>query len=331
MPAQTYQWDVSRLDPLKNGRVFLTGGTGFFGKWLLRFCVETADNLGIEAVVLSRNPERFRHAFPAWGCAPNISFVQGDVRTFDYPTGSFDYVIHGAAPVGSSNIPYDSQEMYSIIVEGTNHVLGFAEHVAARRFLQVSSGSVYGMQPSGIEQMDERTPCLPTNAYGKGKLRSEGMCIERDVDVVIARCFAFVGEYLQLDNRFAIGNFILDCIRGRPIRVEGDGTPLRSYMHGSDLVEWLMAILVRGEAGAAYNVGSDRAISIADLARLVRRVLGAQSEILIQSASAPSQPPSRYVPSVCKASQALGLSVKTRLEEAVRATAHDWKTRENEL
>jgi len=319
------------LAALKNSRLFLTGGTGFFGKWLLRFFVETMDDLGIEAVVLSRDPERFRHAFPVWGCAPNISFVQGDVRTFDYPPGSFDHVIHAAAPVGSSSVSYDSQEMYSIIVEGTGHVLGFAEHAGAKRFLHVSSGAVYGIQPPGVRHMEENAPCLPTNAYGTGKLCSEGMCLGRNLDVVVARCFAFVGEYLQLDNRFAIGNFILDCLHGRSVEIKGDGTPLRSYMHGADLVDWLVALLVRGESGEIYNVGSNQPISIADLAHTVRKALGAEGEIIVQMPVDPSHLPSCYVPSVRKATRGLGLSMKIGLEEAVRATAHDWKEREHDL
>ncbi len=102
-------------------------------------------------------------------------------------------------------------------------------------------------------------------------------------------------------------------------------------MHGADLVEWLLVVLARGGSREIYNVGSDQAISIADLAHTVRKVLGARSEIVIQMPTDPSHPPSRYVPSVRKATLGLGLSMKIGLEAAVRATANDWKVRKNVL
>lgn len=320
-----YQWDCSRLSGLKNSRLFMTGGTGFFGKWLLRFFVETVNELHVDVTVLSRDPERFRRENPELGNAPNVAFVRGDVRTFDFPEGLFDYVLHAAAPVGSGHVPYDSSEMYSIVVEGTQRVLDFAEQAQVRRMLYVSSGAVYGAQPAGLEQFPETSPCHPENAYGKGKLECERLCLEREFDVVITRCFAFVGEYLQLDNRFAIGNFILDCMENRPIRIKGDGTPLRSYMHGFDLVQWLLISMLCGSVGEIYNVGSDQAVSIAQTAELVRDVIGVDNQIIIEQEADPTRLPPRYIPSILKAERELGLTLSVNLRAAIEATVQYWK------
>ena len=107
--------------------------------------------------------------------------------------------------------------------------------------------------------------------YGKGKLESERLCIESGIDTVIARCFAFVGPFLPLDIHYAIGNFIRDALEGKDITVTGDGRPYRSYLYAADLMVWLWTILLEGVPGTAYNVGSENAVSIAELAKVISK------------------------------------------------------------
>ena len=137
--------------------------------------------------------------------------------------------------------------------------------------------------------------------------------------MVIARCFAFVGPYLPLDAHFAAGNFIRDALAGRPIVIRGDGRPYRSYLYASDLVKWLWTLLDRGEAGRVYHVGSGRAVSIAELARIAAGLVEPALPVEVLSPAGEGLPP-RYVPDISRARRELELRVETDLEEALRLT-----------
>ena len=294
---------------------FLTGGTGFFGKSILSM-LNRGFGKGMELTILSRNPEDFLSSCPEFLGLKQVHFLTGDVRDFVFPKQSFDYVLHAAAPACA--MPPGVER--DIIVNGTRRVLDFARQCGARRLLYVSSGAVYGPQPPELERISEDYPCKPITEYGIAKYEAEQMCLESGIDCVIARCFAFVGPYLNRNIHFAIGNFIRDCLAGKDIEIKGDGTPFRSYLYADDLVEWLFKVLLDGKSGSAYNIGSDQAISIRNLAEVVRRVLKSDNDILVRGTPIPGKAAERYVPDVSKIRQELNVSIKTDLKEAILKT-----------
>jgi len=296
---------------MRNKRIFITGGTGFFGKSLIRHCRELKEN---DIVILSREPDKRIKEIPSLEKDKRITFLRGDVRDFTFPDGNFDYILHGAT-TSSQIIPDD--EMLSVVIDGTKHVLEFAsrnKHLS--NLLYVSSGAVYGDNNVPIR---EDFPCEPVNVYGKSKREAEKCCLESLVPCSIARCFAFIGEYLPLNAHFAIGNFIHDCLNDQSIVIKGDGTPIRTYLYSGDLAHWLWTILHRGKPGRAYNVGSDHEISIAELAETVRNVAGTSNDI--KTLLPPSDaPPQRYAPDISRLRTELGLEAMTSLDEAIRLT-----------
>ncbi len=297
-----------------NKRIFLTGGTGFFGRSILS-CRKRGLLPPGEWTILSRSPERFLANNPEFAGLPGISWIAGDVRDFPFPATQFDWIIHAATPAVTTLPP---GEMRSIVTGGTRRIIEFARRRGAEKLLLTSSGAVYGVQPPELEKIPEEFPCNPVTEYGLAKLEAEKLCLDSGLPVVLARCFAFTGPYLNREIHFAIGNFIRDALAGREIVIKGDGTPLRSYLYADDLVKWLFRLLMRGEAGRAYNVGSDTALSIHELALLVKRVLKSESEIVMCERAISGRPPSRYIPSIERAERELGLAVEIPLEEAIR-------------
>jgi dTDP-glucose 4,6-dehydratase len=163
----------------------------------------------------------------------------------------------------------------------------------------------------------------PAQAYAEGKRVAElagAVAARRGVPVTVAACFAFVGPFLPLDTHFAAGNFVRDRLAGGPVAVGGDGTAVRSYLHAADLAVWLWTILVRGSAGRAYNVGSERAVSVAELAEVIAH--GARPPLRVTRARepVPGALPQRYVPSTRRAREELGLRERVGLADAVERT-----------
>jgi len=318
-------------EELRGQRLFITGGTGFFGCWLLESLAWANDKLGlnIRAVVLTRNPDAFARKAPHLAHHPSLSFHAGDVRDFEFPAGSFSHVIHAATEASAKLNAENSLLMFETIVGGTRRALDFAVQAGVKKFLFTSSGAVYGRQPPDMTHIPEDYTGCPDPldfraAYGNGKRAAEMLCClyarQHGLDPKIARCFAFVGPYLPLDAHFAIGNFIRDGIRGGPIQVNGDGTPYRSYLYADDLAIWLWTILLRGKACIPYNVGSAESLSIGELATTVAQSFAPPVTVKISKAAIAGKPLERYVPDTRRARTYLGLQAWIPLSDAVKRT-----------
>lgn len=322
-------------EALRGSSIFLTGGTGFVGTWLLESLLWANDklDLGVTVVVLTRNPERYRLNSPHLAGHPAVRLLQGDVTGFAFPEGEFPFVIHAATEPGFAPNLENPLSTFDIDFAGTRRVLDFAKGHGVRRFLFTSSGAVYGKQPSDLSHIPEDYAGAPlttdvNSAYGQGKRASEFMIAMYShiygFDAMIARLFAFVGPLLPLDANYAVGNFIRDALNGGPIRIQGDGTPYRSYLYAADLAVWLWTILLRGQSSRPYNVGSSIDLSILELAHEVAKMATGKVEINIALTPVSGVSPSRYVPETSRARQELGLTVKIGLPEAIQSTM-DWQ------
>ena len=323
---------------LAGARLFITGGTGFVGKWLLESLLWANDRLEleIEAVVLTRDPDRFRNDSPHLAGHPAVGLLRGDVRNFEFAEGEFPFVVHAATARYFEPDAERPLSTFDADTEGTRRVLEFARTHGTCRLLFTSSGAVYGKQPSHMTHIPEDYAGAPMSTdpatvYGQAKRVSEFLCTmyarQYGFAAMIARLFAFVGPHLPLDENYAVGNFIRDALSGGPIRVKGDGTPYRSYLYAADLAVWLWTILVRGEPCHPYNVGSDRALTIAELAKVVAEATGVEAPVEIVGKPVPGVPALRYVPSVERARRELGLGPSIDVGEGVQRTFGWHRTR----
>jgi dTDP-glucose 4,6-dehydratase len=313
-------------EELRGKSVFVTGGTGFFGRWLLESFAEANQRLelGARMVVLSRDPAACASHAPHLGREAGIEFVRGDVRTFTTAEVSSqlpshrlqcDFVVHAATESNSSLNIENPELMLSTVVEGTRSALRFAAEAGARRFLFTSSGAVYGQQPATLSHIPEEHPSgpdlsTPASAYSEGKRAAEVLCAcyqrKGQLEPIVARCFAFFGPYLPLGTHQASASFMRDALNGGPIRVSGSGAGVRSYLYAADLTIWLWRLLIGGCSGRAYNVGSEQSVTIAEWAGEIRDALAPLSQVEIAGIAGGGDA-SRYVPATRRARDELQL------------------------
>jgi nucleoside-diphosphate-sugar epimerase len=308
------------LEHWRGSRVLITGGTGFLGGWLVASLIRANQmfDLELEVDLVTRSPRNVPSSVRS-----EVRIVDSDVSTMTSTVGEYPLIVHGAA---SSAASYgrgdgDPRQMIRTILDGTKAALEVAARTRAR-VLFLSSGAVYGQQlrPEVAEDDTNGPEVLnPRMAYGEAKRMAETLCAVAteagEAVVSMARLFAFVGPRIPLDGHFAAGNFLADALAGRPIRVAGDGTAIRTYLYCGDLPEWCWAIATRGRPGAAYNVGSSAPISIAVLAELIGGLASPALPVRILGEAAPG-PVNRYVPSTELASTELGLVPRTDLPTA---------------
>lgn len=325
------------FETLRGARLFLTGGTGFFGHSLLESLLyaNRALALNLEATVLTRDADRFQRSSPHICSDAAISLLEGDVRTFPFPPEPYTHIVHAATDSGNQPPHRSAYDLAETILDGTRRVLQFARASGATRLLYTSTGAVYGRSTTLLQTPETYLggpdPLQLASSYDEAKRMAEHLCIayaqDSPLEPVIARCFAFIGPHLPLDAHFAIGNFVRDALRNEPLEIKGDGTPRRSWLYTSDLAAWLWTLLAKGTPGRAYNVGSDEGYTLVEAARLIAGTLrpdgngGSALPINIAGTPAPSSPLNSYVPSVDRVRRELGLSVTVPLSEAVRRTA----------
>lgn len=333
-----FEQDIAAIDAalaplwprLAGARIFMTGGTGFIGRWMLEALARSG--VDVKVTLLSRDPDAFAARAPH--LAARFRLVAGDTTSFAAPADDYTHVVHAAIDARAALNANDPRRMFETIVHGTRHALDLATDRKARFFF-LSSGAVYGPQPWEVTHVAEDwhggpDPCDPVSAYGEGKRAAETLCAiyakQFGLEVINARIFALLGPLLSLDVHFAAGNFIRDAMAGKTIRIFGSGEAVRSYLYTADLSVWLWTLLIAGAPGTVYNVGSEEAVSIADLARRTAVLLGGPGVEILGRPDA-GWNPGRYVPSTARIRADLGLAATIGLDEAIRRTAlsNGWK------
>ena len=322
------------LPEIKNKNIFLSGGTGFFGTWLIKSFIVANQKLKLNSklFILTRNINHHKNIHPELHNIDSVKYIEGDIRNFYFPKIDCHYIIHSATTNARETFKKQNPIIkYDVIVNGTKRILDFATECNCEKFLLTSSGSCYGNIPSDISKISEDYNGAPLtidqnfdySVLGEAKRMSELLTNiyskNFKIKTKIARCFSFVGPYMPLDIHYAIGNFMRDIIKNKSINILGDGKQVRSYMYVSDLIVWLLTILLKGKNNSIYNVGSEENITIHNLAKKISKLSLQNIDIKIHDQLS-NNINRAYTPSTQKIQNELKVTQEINLENAIIKT-----------
>lgn len=321
--------DWPGLEALRGATVLVTGATGLIGACLtdaLAWANRTR-GLGVRVIALCRNGGRARERFDG---ADGVSVAQADLAGDCGELPAADFVVHAASnahPMAFSTDPVGTMRANLL---GTMRLLE-RMRAGGRRLLFVSTGEIYGENPAVTDGFREEDfgridPMNPRSCYPESKRAAETLCAsyvqQYGLDCVVARLCYIYGPTVAPGNTRADAQFLKKALAGEDIVLKSDGAQLRSYCYVADAVRGLLAVLLSGARGEAYNVAArGGAHTIREYAETLARLAGVRVAFDL-----PPEAERRGYSAVTRAVQnpakleALGWSARVPLEEGLSHT-----------
>ena len=310
------------LEKFRNSRVLILGGTGFVGTWLASSLLHANEKLqlNISIKILTRDVANAKKNLVIKNYDP-IEFIEFDLQFINSTLSEpFDYYVHAATPslvsTGSSikNLVSSATQGGTKLI--SNNIQKFPDYSSV---LHASSGAVYGRQllSNGNQlEIDAKSESDLESEYSKAKVATEILLNElntnRIAKVSNPRLFAFAGPRIELNEHFAIGNFLEDGLSGREIHMKGSPNTVRSYLYPTDLTIWILKLMAN-PTNTNLNFGSEISYSMAELANLISE-LTSKKGVSMHNPHAES---SIYVPSTKNARNYLNVDERVSLEDAI--------------
>lgn len=319
------------LGSLAGRTVLVTGASGLVGSSLCDLLLRANETMGLRATIVlaGRSEGRIRDRFRHWGDGA-YRYAHHDSAL---PLGfgfDADYVFHCASNAHPRLFVERPAETLAENVLGTSNVLSYARDHGTTRVLYVSSSEVYGqregMEPYREDQQFYVDPLSPRSCYPNAKRACETLCAsygaEYGVDCVIARPGHVWGPMVTGSDSRAHAQFAREAAAGRDIVMKSPGGQLRSYVYAVDCAGALLAILLCGETGQAYNVGAP---GFTCTIRQLADALAVAGGVRVVRDFPTDEEAAGYNPMSCSALDcsklaSLGFEAQSSLEEAARQT-----------
>lgn len=305
-------------------RVLVTGGAGFLGSHLIDRLMKQGHDVVCLDNFFTGHKRNIRH----WMDNPYFELIRHDIT--EPIRLEVDQIYHLACPASPVHYQYNPVKTIKTNVLGTLNMLGLAKRVKAR-FLLASTSEVYG-DPDVHPQPEEYRGNVNTigirSCYDEGKRVAETLAFDyhrqNNVDIRVMRIFNTYGPRMFENDGRVVSNFIVQALKGIPLTVYGDGSQTRSFCYVADLIEGMMR-LMNGEHIGPINIGNPGEYTILQLAETIQKMVNPDAELTFKPL--PQDDPLQRQPDITKAKNLLDWEPKIGLEEGLKITIEDFRSR----
>lgn len=305
--------------------ILVTGGAGFIGTNLVEALTKDgAKVLVIDNLCISDHNVAYLKSL-------GVNVVVEDIVHYDKIAGHFadiDAVVHLAAMNRAQRSIEDPLKANEVNITGTLNVLEAARQAGVRRFVNVSSSSVYVNLRDRL--LEEDMPLAPPHPYGVGKLAGEHYARIYhelyELPTTSLRFFSVYGprQLGTIDKAGVVAKFIHHAMTDRPLEIYGDGNQLRNFSYVGDVVEYVKrALATEAAVGEVINVANPEEVSVNELAEVVSKVTGRSLKIVHTDPL--KGDPSRNPANTKKAIKLLGYEPQVQFEEGIKKTLQWYK------
>lgn len=259
--------DLSRIKNLA-----ITGVNGFVGKSIVDFLASLNKNQLPQALTLiTRSGIKFE-------LHPNLKAISDEIEqdlshSWNIPT-DISHLINLAADGSTNSYSEEACSRYEMI--SNNLVSWIKKSQSEKRILHSSSGACFGYKALNRDQKNDPTKEI----FIKSRISVENHLIEASsshgFEIAIARLFTFSGKNILSKSQYAISNFINSAVKLGQLDIIGDPLTQRSYLHQDDMSAWLLSALVTTDAYSDLQIGSDKSVTIGELADFIGESTGAK-------------------------------------------------------
>jgi len=306
-------------------KVLLTGGAGFLGSHISNKLIENNHHVTVLDDLSTGSLSNVEHL----QSNPNFTFVEHDVRKSYFI--EVDTILNFACP--ASPVAYQQDPVRTIETNflGMINLLHLAKETGAM-VIQASTSEIYG-NPKESPQQEEYwgnvNPIGIRSCYDEGKRAAETLCFDYKrqygLDTRVLRIFNTYGPNMSQNDGRVVSNFIVQALRNEPITIYGKGDQSRSFCYVSDLVDGIYKLLTLAKPIITpINLGNSNEFTVLELAKLIIKITGSNSEIIYKSL--PQDDPMQRRPDISKAKELLGWEPKIQLKEGIERTANFFKS-----
>jgi nucleoside-diphosphate-sugar epimerase len=326
--AEVLDDNLEQLKRLKGKTIFISGASGFVGKWVIELVNYLNENYQFNICVIasSRNIEKTSKSYPEIFNKKHIRMMDADAKNLTELGNEVSYVLHLAASPDNREHASDPVRVMNDIFVGTQKILDACTRLdRLENFTHFSSGLVYGLQTYSSANIKEENfsgfSCSSLNSvYSEAKRASEAVAQSYrstyKIPLTVLRPFAFIGPYQSIDRPWAINNFIRDCLLSQPIRILGDEETIRSYMYPSEMAYWTLLSLLSISSGSSYNLGSDDGMSLRAIAQIIEKNFDKRNGI-ISTVPVHSSLLTKFVPSIDRFENTFNVKLKINTLRAI--------------